>query len=91
MTDLATVKVYACTPEGHEFDQWPVSFRTTWMHDYDTGWEVEVRWHRIFLGRHEITRPIAVLMFGDLAVEEIEAYAARELLAQRFDILEAAQ
>lgn len=91
MTDYATVKVYACTPDGREFDAWPVSFRTTWMHDYDSGWEVEARWHRVYLGRFEITRAIAVLMFGDLAVEEIEADAARELIKQRCDILEAAE
>ena len=88
MTDYATVPIYACTPCGFERDAWPVSFRTTWMHDYDTGWEVEARWHRAYIGRFEITRAVAALMFN---LEEIEADAARELIKQRCDILEAAE
>ena len=85
MTEYATVPIYACAPDGFERDNWNVEFRTTWMRDDDTGWEVEARWCRAYIGRLEITRAMAALMFD---VDEIETYAAGKLIEQRHDILE---
>lgn len=91
MTDFATVKVYACTPDGFERDEWPVSYRTMWTYDLDHGAEVECRFYRAHIGNMEINRATAIAIFGEQGVRTMENDATTYLAERMPEHLEAAE
>lgn len=74
-----TRKVYVQTGDGRDLDDLTVTFRVVILDDYDTGYEVEARWHRAYIHNHLMTRDVAIAMCGETEVDRVERETAKDV------------